>query len=377
MQALDPYTFVSALEQLGDRVTPEQLQQARRLAAEASCLPEGHPVWGAPGSPGAFRTREGCIQGAGTSLGLAPTRPDLLPLGFNLRTATQTLEDLGLRADEFRLNYAGSPMQMNPLAQLAAAATAQCGPLGPLTQACHTEFQRGIQALAGMGPTVAGGSPVSLFVDPSSILSAGNILNFGIPAPSGAVGGTGTLPGPSMPDGFFGTLLQAAPSILGILQQAAQAGLIRGDVGAFLAPQPMAPMVMNPVVPSATGTMPAGFAMPDMTLLAQIGQLSGALQLGGSMISSLFGSGTPTGCGGARGAVMAPTLFSTNACGRSSIRARTQVIGPDGSIYVVANLGRATRGSREQSVMRSLARQNGFTVARRGSSRGGSRRRPR
>lgn len=82
---------MQSLRVSSERVTLDEL---RRLAAESQCLPEGHPVWGVPGSAGAARTREACIQSAATSLGLAPTRPDLLPLGFNVRTASQTLLEL-------------------------------------------------------------------------------------------------------------------------------------------------------------------------------------------------------------------------------------------------------------------------------------------
>lgn len=60
-----------------------------------------------------------------------------------------------------------------------------------------------------------------------------------------------------------------------------------------------------------------------------------------------------------------------------SLPARQQVIGPDGSLYIIQSLGKATRGSREESAMRRLAKQNGFTVARKGAGVRSRRRRPR
>src|SRR5262249_7798647 len=228
----------------------------------------------------------------------------------------------------------GSRCVPGPFYDLCVASEAQCGPFGS-NPVCEANFQRGISQLAGVRPMG--------FLDD---LGINTFLPTMIP------NGTGSVPGPTQPDSFFGTLLGSA---VPLLQALANAGVIRGSVGQALAP--MAAMSQNQMVPSAVGMAPAGvlplspargrtslthpLALPSpSTIMA-----GGAMAIeAGQLISSLFGS-SGSSCGGARPVVMAPTLFRTNACGKSSLPARTQVMGPDGAIYVVANLGRATRGS--------------------------------
>jgi len=201
------------------------------------------------------------------------------------------------------------------------------------------------------------------------LLNAANGFNFGIP------NGTGMNPGPTQPESFFGAL---GGAIVPLLTQLAQAGVIRGSVGQALAPMPMAP---NAMIASAVGMSPSGFlpfapSLGGALTLPAAGTILGAGSLAIDAMQALSGLfGSAPSCGGARPAVQAPSLFRMNACGKSTLPSRTQVIGPDGAIYVVANLGRATRGSSEGRVMRRLARDNGFVVSRRGAARG--RRRPR
>jgi len=211
--------------------------------------------------------------------------------------------------------------------------------------------------------------------------------------------------GASMPDSFLGTLLNAVP---GILTNLAQAGVIRGAVGQALAPMammgtPIVPgMQMVPGLSDGTAAFanlcnsdPTGTCQRNLAL-ALTGGAPGIMsnplffsptpaQPSGSMIGDLMNlvngiigpvwTGGQTGCGRSAPPMQAPTLFRTNACGKTSLPARQQVIGPDGQLYVIASLGRATRGAREESTMRRLARQNGFTVARKGSTRSTRRRR--
>lgn len=177
-----------------------------------------------------------------------------------------------------------------------------------------------------------------------------------------------------------GAVTTALPSIIQALPALAQAGVIRGDVGAFFAPS--MPAMMN----AQSALSPVGFSPAQLSflpgLMGTIARNPAAAGAAGAILGDiaidslqgLFGGGAS--CGASRPAVMAPTLFRTNACGKASLPARTQVIGPDGAIYVVASLGRATRGSRERSVMKRLARDNGFKIARSGSGGGGRRRRP-
>jgi hypothetical protein len=175
---------------------------------------------------------------------------------------------------------------------------------------------------------------------------------------------TGTIPGPSQPESFLGSIVASLPSLLSSL---AQAGVIRGSVGQAFAP--------NQMQMSAVGMVPAGFA-PSSSLASILGLAPAGTEMGVA-IENMLGLGSPQRCGGPRPAVSAPSLFRTNNCGRSSLPARQQVVGPDGAIYVIASLGRATRGASEGRVMRRLARDNGFTCARKGTGSRRARRRPR
>lgn len=249
--------------------------------------------------------------------------------------------------------------------ELKAAVSAQIN-ADPMLQAQVARQIANETALAMSGPV--GGAMSSPFLGFNSIQPAF----------------TGSPLGPTQPDSFFpepssggivGSILGAIPSVLTGL---AQAGVIRGSVGQALAPQPM--------VPSAVGMTPAGF-FPSATLPAVLGALPSLPTLGGiattinagsaamNMLSGLssFFTSSPK-CGASRPPVSAPTLFRMTPCGGMRLPARQQVIGPDGSLYVIQSLGKATRGSREQSAMRRLARDNGFVVSRRGGARGSRRR---
>lgn len=270
-----------------------------------------------------------------------------------------------------------------PLAGLCQASIAQCGNgLDPFSVACRDNFNRGLAASSSLG-----GDPVTTFIDPTS-------LGF-LPFPSGGVGPAGAPPGPSQPEGFFGGLLSTIaatlPSIVQTVGGLAQAGVIRGSVGEFFAPQ-QGMMMMNPVLPTAVGTSPVGF-VPAAASLGSILQTLGSAAMGSPTVSGAMGGmaalgidqllgligsgGAASGCGVRRPPMQIPQLFRTNACGRVSLPSRQQVIGPDGQLYIIASLGRAVRGSSEARVMRRLARDNGFTVQRRGTGGRRGRRRPR
>jgi len=184
--------------------------------------------------------------------------------------------------------------------------------------------------------------------------------------PPGAMVPTGT------DGGFLSSILSSLPSLLTGL---AQAGVIRGSVGQALAP--MVSMTPAGMVPS-TSFVPAGLT----GILGPIMNNPGAVLGGASLavdamqaLAGLFGGGSS--CGRGQPVVDAPQLFRMNACGGMTLPSRIQVRAPNGSIYILASLGRAVRGSREAGVMRRLAKDNGFTVARRGSARARGRRRPR
>jgi len=245
-----------------------------------------------------------------------------------------------------------------------------------------------VPMLADIDTFRVGGNVVDVAAGLQRIAQAGQVLcganSLCIQAFNGAIERTVNQGGDGM--GILDTILSGAGAIGGVLgpviqalPQLAQAGIIRGDVGAFFNPNQGQNMI-----PSASQGSPVGFDATFAALLPQLGRVAGMVpgvvgSVGGALSIAdtlgLLGAGGGGGCGVARGAVMAPSLFRTNACGKTSLPARTQVMGPDGAIYVVANLGRATRGSREAGVMRRLARDNGFTVGRRGST--GGRRRPR
>lgn len=247
--------------------------------------------------------------------------------------------------------------------------------LGP--EAFQSPAARAALAMALAMPTASpvGGSMSSSWFGLGGIAPGGTtpILPFGFQAggsgssvlfPDAAGGGGGS--------DVFGSLLGALP---GLLTGLAQAGVIRGSVGNALAP-------MQQIFPQAA--LPATTTQAVLqTLLGGVANLTPTqVMAGGSlaidamqMLSGLFGTNGAT-CG-ARPPVQAPSLFRMGCGGRMSLPARQQVVGPDGSLYVIASLGKATRGSREESTMRRLARQNGFTVARKGSARSRGRRRPR
>ena len=201
-----------------------------------------------------------------------------------------------------------------------------------------------------------------------------------LPTPTGTAGQP---TGMSMPDsfggGFLGGLVNSLP---GLLTGLAQAGVIRGSVGNFLAPMQANPVGMSPTF--ATNLVPLPPAPPTgggslleqaMRALQAIGGAGQAVQT----VSNFFpGGGSGGSCGSrVQPVVQAPSLFRMNACGGTSPVSRVQVMGPNGAIYVFQNLGRATRGSNEARVARRLARDNGFTLGRRGGAALRRRRRPR
>ncbi len=53
--------------------------QARVIGRTSSCLPPDHPVWGQPGSAGARRNYESCLESQGTFFGFDP-RPGFAPI---------------------------------------------------------------------------------------------------------------------------------------------------------------------------------------------------------------------------------------------------------------------------------------------------------
>ncbi len=252
----------------------------------------------------------------------------------------------------------------NPLAQIAAARDSVCG----ADQRCGTVYQQVLQGLVASGA----GSAMDALSFTTDLFRRARPMGI-LDSILGGLNSVG------------GAVASSIPSILQALPALAQAGIIRGDVGAALAPQLTMAGMMTSSNDSIVGS---SFIGPLAGVLGGLGGMvarnpaaagaAGAIagDLAIDALQGLLGGGMGS-CGASRPAVQAPTLFRMNACGKSSISARTQVIGPDGAIYVVANLGRATRGSREAGVMRRLARDNGFTVGRRGAARGGRRRRPR
>lgn len=86
-----------------------------------------------------------------------------------------------------------------------------------------------------------------------------------------------------------------------------------------------------------------------------------ALLRAGSMVPGLAG-----GTGMRPNMMTCPGLFKSARSTAFRIPSRVYVDNPDGSVQVLINAGRATRGSREKSVLRSLAKENGFVVRRRG-----------
>lgn len=254
-------------------------------------------------------------------------------------------------------------------AAISQTVAAQCGfnnpaCTDPLTTAVarsiETDRIRSLQSITGATP-----------------MSAPFDLGFSfLPTPTGS---SGQPTGMSMPDSFGGSLLGSIVGALpGLLSSLSQAGVIRGSVGQAFAPMQANPVGMAPAIATNLFPLPpaAGGGVLDQAMRAL--QALGGVGSGVATIGNLLPGVGGASCGaGVQPVVSAPTLFRTNSCGRSSPVSRVQVMGPNGAIYVFANLGRATRGSNEARVMRRLARDNGFVLGRRGSSARGRRRRPR
>lgn len=208
------------------------------------------------------------------------------------------------------------------------------------------------------------------------------------PLGSGSVGGSG--------GGFldtFGTpLLQA-------IQALAQSGVIRGSVGAFLAPQMAAPMMMA-AAPAAGGTAVPSFYDLLLGIAAQAG---GQMTLGDMSASGMVsytdapsqnvpwpvGTGVAGACvpsGGSRNTrvnvMTAPGLFKIGCgpCGTPVLRAANRVYAdnPDGSIDIYWKLGKATHPSPRAAarVVKRLSKHAGLALGRSSSTRR-ARRRPR
>lgn len=221
-------------------------------------------------------------------------------------------------------------------------------------------------AMAALRAALAGGNMSSSWFGLGGI-SPGGTTPFNPFGPPTFVdgGGGGILPDAVGGGSILGSLASALP---GILTGLAQAGVIRGSVGQFLAPMQQMAAPMQQLVPIAG--LPASVAgllnISPSTVMAGGSLAIDAMQ----MLSGLFG-----GSSSGRGPVDAPSLFRMTASG-TRLPARQQVRGPDGSLYIIQSLGKATRGSREISAMRRLAKTNGFTVSRAGVGRRRGRRRP-
>lgn len=258
--------------------------------------------------------------------------------------------------------FGGVPMSI-PQADLARALIAS-GQLRLGPEAFQTP-----EAMAALRAALAGGSMSSSWFGLGGISPGGTtpFNPFGAPTFVDG-GGGGILPDAVGGGSILGSLASALP---GILTGLAQAGVIRGSVGNFLAPmqQMAAAAPMQQFVPIAG--LPASVAGLLNLTPTQV-MAGGSLALDAmQMLSGLFGGGSS-----GRGPVDAPSLFRMTASG-TRLPARQQVRGPDGSLYIIQSLGKATRGSREISAMRRLANTNGYTVARRGTrGRGRGRRRP-
>lgn len=224
--------------------------------------------------------------------------------------------------------------------------------------------------------------------------------------------------------GLLNDFLEVATSREG-LQVAgalAQAGVIRGSLGDLLAPQRAVPTTLNINGQQVSQQAFQAACERDPYCVAEIGRAlrgepsqprsasmafsleSGLENLAGYILAAAQGNGgVPAGTGNNEFDVaniedipeellqaIQRRLFGTNTAsvpdasnlfrarpGGSYLPSRIQVKGPDGQIHVLINAGRATRGSREKSVMRRLARDNGFKLARYGTGGGRSRRRPR
>ncbi|MEY2849677.1 MAG: hypothetical protein RI885_2344, partial [Actinomycetota bacterium] len=261
-------------------------------------------------------------------------------------------------------------------------------------------------ALASGAP--AGGSNMSIFggdtgfSDAASSIFGGADYGYGFSQPAPATtGGDSVVGGDAggQTEGFLGGLLGAVKGALGaitsptginLLQGLAQAGVVRGSLGQALAPQQQAPVYGAPPTP---GGGLQGMTLQDLYNAIQnpMGAVSPALVNGGLQALGIQATSGPIYGPSPYGAVNPATglpmvglpqngnggLFRARPAGYY-LPSRIQVVGPDGQLYVLANLGRATRGSRERSVAKSLAKHEGFKLVRYGAGGGRrGRRRPR
>ena len=246
--------------------------------------------------------------------------------------------------------------------------------------------------LAGMVPREADGGGMMAITDLVPIDS--NFTGVGQPAFSDTSLGGGFSFQPSVSDdpigadpvgsgggGFLGGLLDVIQQGVEIATPLARAGVIRGDVGEALsggnvpAVQPGA--TAQPFAGSLAGILEA--VAGDLIADAGRSMVEGALgdddgeddavefdesaaleatlrRLQTGQLAPRVNGNAPASC---------PSLFRMSTA-RPYIPSRVQVMGPDGQVYVLANLGRATRGSREGSVLKRLARDNGMVCRRRG-----------
>lgn len=221
------------------------------------------------------------------------------------------------------------------------------GGSGALYAAHATLRARGIDPYGALGQSIlsgGGGSMTQLgFTGQSSGLGVlGSLLG----------GDAGAVANPSGGGGFLENLLNTAINVGGQL------------VLANNLPQNVSPPNGSAVATSFVPVTTAGINLPAVLG----GALGGMVAEGGSdMLGSLINSvgGLFIG-GGSMGPVSCPQLFRQGQQ-RPYLPSRIQVMGPNGQIYILANMGRATRGSREQSVMRRIAKREGYTCRRRGS----------
>lgn len=233
-------------------------------------------------------------------------------------------------------------------------------------------------------------------------------LKGGFPSesPTGSAGAPPITGGGGFTDLLFDILrtgVQNAPAILRVL---ADAGVVRGSVGqAFATPAPAAPEMSMPTGGGAAGVNQIARALAalnargipataaDFVQLSEGQSFAGTIAAivrrylpeivagaAGSAVGGMLGGeggvdeqtlvdqvlGLFGGNGGGGGVASCPSLFRMRKQG-SYLPSRIQVMGPDGNVYVLANLGRATRGSRETSVLKRLAKDNGYVTRRRSS----------
>ena len=225
----------------------------------------------------------------------------------------------------------------------------------------------GVPLVSTIDPS--GGTSMSIWggdASPVGFNLSSSLPSSGTPDIVGGDAGTG---------GFLGSLGQVFGAVAPIVQQLAQAGVIRGSVGQALAPQ----LYNNGINPTPVALTPGGGIMAPgngaanvQAILQQAGLLSAVPRVlgpaaGGAIVAEgleslgnyLFSG---NGGGGVRdGAALA------NKNGR--FNARIQVKAPNGTVYVFANLGPATRGKNEVKVMRRIGRDNGYACTRGGGPR--------